>query len=143
MLDSTHQWCSPSARRPRTASNLQSSEWPARNSADTVAVTCGPDSKNSQLRVTLPTSWCLRTRMHKSLRSRCICPSAAAKAATCSSGGSVTRAGLAPDFAGGVDDEFKFALLIVPAEEVALLDRGEAALRAQRKVFNRDEPGCF
>src|SRR5438874_1843501 len=48
------------------------------------------------------------------------------------------RARLAPDFAGGVDDQLELAALFVPAQQVALLDRGEAALRAQRQVLRRD-----
>src|SRR3974377_1467388 len=46
--------------------------------------------------------------------------------------------GLAPDLAGGIDDEGEFAPLGVDREQVARSDGSEAALRADGEIFERD-----
>src|SRR3712207_2027471 len=47
---------------------------------------------------------------------------------------------VAPDLLGGLDDECQLGDLLVPGQGVALHGRGEAALRGQRQLLQRDVP---
>src|SRR3954465_2773999 len=55
-------------------------------------------------------------------------------------GGVRTRTSLAPDLAGGLDDQPQLGELVVSRELVALLRGGEAALRRQAQLVDVDEP---
>src|SRR5580693_4506983 len=51
------------------------------------------------------------------------------------------RARLAPDLAGGLDDEAELGGLLVLTQHVSLHRGGEAALRGQAELVERDVPG--
>src|SRR3989304_5690432 len=48
-----------------------------------------------------------------------------------------------PNLDGGVNDQFEFLPLLVFGEQVAFHRRGEAALRAEREIFQRHVLGRF
>src|SRR5581483_10594341 len=54
-----------------------------------------------------------------------------------------SRSQLSPDLAGGLDDEAKLRLLFLDGDGIALEGRGEAALRAQAQLLERDVFGGF